>query len=135
MSSGKCAFSAPLIAGKFGCKHAEATATRNGPDISCRSADSAARCAALLVELKNIALPAFGVEDDPLSMPHSTLVKIESGGLLGLQHQLSSEAPEATRVENIDGLVQRVWARYPNFAALPAAEISAAILAYKPRRR
>ncbi|MCK7509928.1 MAG: hypothetical protein MZV70_41785 [Desulfobacterales bacterium] len=75
--SGRCAFGAPLITHQFGCRKAEEVTRRGGPDIARTDGAAAARCEALLARLKVAALPAFGVEDDLLSMPHSVLVKIQ----------------------------------------------------------
>ena len=86
----KCAFSQTLIGGQFACAHAEPVVRRGGAEIACRSADASQRCATLMQCLKDAALPAFGVEDDLLSMPHSVLVKIQFGGLLGVQRLLDT---------------------------------------------
>lgn len=47
-------------------------------------------------------MPAFGIEDDLLSMPYSTLVKIQTGGLLGLRRLLTDAPAAPATVTNID---------------------------------
>ncbi len=132
MDEYKCAFSAPLITEEFGCAQARPVTRRTGPDVACMSAPSQARCAELLQRLKDAALPAFGVPDDPLSMPHSVLQKIQYGGLLGLQRQLQRD--EAT-VRDIDALVRDVVARYTKLDAVPLADIVQDMTGYKLRSR
>lgn len=133
MDTFKCAFNGTLVAQTFGCVHAEPVARRGGPDIACRSSTSHRRCAEVFDRLKTAALPAFGVEDDLLSMPHSVLMKIQHGGLLGLQRLLDG-AP-ANRVENVDGLVERAFGRFRTADAFPCADAVADMTGYQLKRR
>jgi hypothetical protein len=81
----KCPFAAALITELAACRHAEQVVRRGGAEFDCRSAGEHERCQAVHEALKIRALTAFGVEDDLTSMPHSVLVKIQCGGLRGLQ--------------------------------------------------
>jgi len=103
--------------------------------IACRSADACARCDALLQRLKQDALPAFGVEDDLLTMPHSVLVKIQFGGLLGVQRLIDAENATAESVSNINALVMQAAQKFPGLDELPCAQIVDDMTGYKPRRR
>jgi hypothetical protein len=131
MEAHKCPFSAPLVTHQFGCPRAQEVVRRGGAEIDCNEAAACARCTRLFERLKAAALPAFGVEDDLLSMPHSVRVKIQHGGLLGLQRRLTGTAGE--RVDDIDRLVAEVEARYGE--SIPVAEVVEDITAYKPRGR
>ena len=132
MEERKCPFSAPLVTQQFGCVHAKEVIHRGGTEIACTNADAQPRCARLFQRLKAVALPAFGVEDDLLSMPHSVLVKIQYGGLLGLQRLLSGPAD---RVENIDALLQEVHMKWGDIETISCDPLAADITAYKPRSR
>jgi hypothetical protein len=132
MQEYKCAFSVPLLTGEFGCAHARPVTRRTGPDMACTSAASHARCGALFKRLKEAALPAFGVEDDPLSMPQSVLQKIQYGGLLGLQRLLQRKD---AAVPDVDSLVSDVLMRYAALDAIPCGEIVADMTGYKLRGR
>jgi len=111
----KCPFAAPLTKGDFGCRHAKEVVRRGGSEIDCRSAADHERCRELFLGLKRAALPAFEVEDDLTTMPHSVLVKIQYGGLLGLQRLIrEGAAPDA--IEDVSMLVSEVQA---SFGALP----------------
>lgn len=132
MEEYKCTFAAPLITGQFGCVHARPVARRGGPDIACSVHDSHDRCAQIFERLKAVALPAFGVEDDLLSMPHSTLVKIQTGGLLGLQRLLADAPAAPATVTNIDELVET--ATKMGLEGLAFAQLVDDITSYKVRR-
>ena len=133
MAELKCAFSAPLITHQFGCRKAEEVTRRGGPDIACTDGVAAARCEALFARLKAAALPAFGVEDDLLSMPHSVLVKVQYGGLLGVQRVLRAEPQVAERVDDIHTLVTEASLRFSDEVA--CASLVADITSFKPRAR
>lgn len=134
MSGYKCAFSNTLVTNQFGCARGEPVARRGGPDVACTSEPAHQRCEQLFQRMKAEALPAFGVEDDLLTMPHSVLVKIQHGGLLGLQRLLGGDAA-ASRVPDVGALVESALARYPSVAAIPCAELVESMTAYKLKRR
>ena len=133
MEQHKCPFSAPLVSHQFSCTHAQEVIRRGGTEVDCTDASAHTRCEQLFHRLKAAALPAFGVEDDLLSMPHSVLVKIQYGGLLGLQRLLSDADAPTGRVEDIDRLVGAFLARHGESASVDA--VVEDITAYKPRAR
>jgi hypothetical protein len=135
MEEHKCPFSAPLISQQFDCVHAQEVIHRGGAEIACTDAQAHARCEPLFLHMKAAALPAFGVEDDLLSMPHSVQVKIQYGGLLGLQRLLPGAAVVPERVGNIDALVVNALTRFGSLDAVPCEQIVVDITAFKPRSR
>lgn len=133
MEARKCPFSAPLITHQFGCGRSQEVVRRGGAEIDCTDASACQRCVQLFERLKAAALPAFGVEDDLLSMPHSVLVKIQHGGLLGLQRILVAAAAVTERVEDIDRLVNEAQARYGE--TVPVEAVVADMTTFKLRAR
>jgi hypothetical protein len=133
MSEHKCPFSAPLVTRQFGCTVSQEVIHRGGTEINCTDAAAHARCDRLFQRLKAEALPAFGVEDDLLSMPHSVLVKIQYGGLLGLQRLLQATPQVAERVEDVRTLVAEAALRFGDQP--PCAPLVEDITAFKPRAR
>jgi len=133
MTRHPCPFPTPLITHRFGCNRSQEVIRRGGTEIACQVGDSSARCIRLFGCLKAAALPAFGVEDDLLSMPHSVQVKIQHGGPLGLQQLLSGDSSLPERIEDLDHLVAEVVARFDDH--LPCEAVLEAMLAFKPRAR
>jgi hypothetical protein len=131
----KCPFGAPLVTHQFGCAKAREVVRRGGAEIDCTDADAAKRCEQLFLQLKTAALPAFGVEDDLLSMPHSVLVKIQHGGLLGLQRVLAGTLVAEERVVDVSVLVRDAFVRYGQGDAIPCGECVADITGFKLRAR
>ena len=133
MEARKCPFGAPLVTHQFGCSKAQEVVRRGGAEIDCTDTAACERCARLFERLKVAALPAFGVEDDLLSMPHSVLVKIQHGGLLGLQRVLAAADAVTERVEDVDRLAAEVQARYDE--AVPVDSVVADMTNFKLRAR
>lgn len=135
MDEYKCAFSSTLITNQFGCEKAEQVTRRGGPDIACTSDEAHHRCDKLFQQMKAAALPAFGVEDDLLSMPHSVLVKIQHGGLLGLQRLLEPGTADSGAVQNVHALVDQAVGKYNHLDAIPCPALVQDMTSYKLRRR
>ncbi len=135
MEEYKCAFSNTLVTNQFGCEQGEPVARRGGPDVACRSNEAHRRCEKLFAQMKSAALPAFGAEDDLLTMPHSVPMKIQFGGLLGLQRLLQAGAAGSGEVKNVHALVAQAVEKYNSVEAIPYPALVADMTAYKLRRR
>ena len=131
----KCPFAAPITAGRTACRNAQEVVRRGGSEYDCRSKADHTACTALFERLKAAALPAFEVEDDPLSMPHSTLVKIQFGGLLGLARLLTEGTGQTAELADVSGLVALARERYGDVGLVPCAELTGDMLGYRLDRR
>lgn len=130
-----CPFSSTLLQDDFGCRHASHIVRRGGAEIACSAAPAHARCAQLFQQLKDVALPAFEVADDLLQMPHSVLVKIQYGGLLGLQRHILPDAAQKTGIEDINALIETAIGRYSSLEEIPCNALVEAITSHKLSRR
>jgi len=119
MEEYKCAFSNTLVTNQFGCEKGMQVTRRGGPDVVCASDEAHQQCEKLFQRMKQTALPAFGVEDDLLSMPHSVLVKIQFGGLLGLQRLQGDSTDESAAIKNIHGLVSQAIGKHGSLDVIP----------------
>jgi hypothetical protein len=136
MSELICPFSSTLVQEDFACAKANPIVRRGGAEIACATEPAHARCRRLFQRLKDVALPELGVEDDLLKMPHSVLVRIQYGGLLGLQRSLDSSTGTGSTVGDIDSLVAAAVESYGSVEAIPCADFCDAIVSYRlPGRR
>ena len=62
--------------------------------------------------IKAAALAEQDYADDLTRVPHSLLVRIQYGGLLGLQRLIDNSGTSATRIADIDSLVETALARF-----------------------
>lgn len=128
-----CPFGSTLVTETCACVHAEQVVRRGGAEIVCQDDAAYSRCSNLFQHLKQVALPAFDVEDDLTTMPHSVLQKIQFGGLLGLQTLVTDHAPD--QVANVASLLDEVEAKLGNIDNLPVDELLPYITEYKLKRR
>ena len=131
-----CPFGATLAKDDFGCRQSAKIIRRGGTEIACMREDAHLRCTGLFQSLKDIALPAFEVEDDLLQVPHGVLVKIQFGGLLGLQRISNNPEPEKQGIRDINTLVESSIDKFITIDAIPFESLLEDITTYKlPRRR
>jgi hypothetical protein len=130
-----CPFGQALLPGDFGCRRATVVTRREGPGIACDSLDACNRCAEVLARLKETGLPALGFTDDPAQLPHGAAMKVQMGGLLGLQRQLDALAGASAVVADVDALVGAAVARYGSAGALPYAQLVPDMGAFQLKRR
>ena len=136
MGESICPFSATLVTEDFGCRNAAGIVRRGGAEIACTSDTAHARCRKLFQRLKAAALPAFGVADDLLQMPHSVHVKIQYGGLLGLRRITSPAEEQRSAVRDIDQMVSSAAGRFSSLDDIPYSELLDDMTGYRlPRRR
>ncbi len=135
MEGYKCAFSSTLVTGQFGCEKGEQVTRRGGPDVVCASDEDHQQCEKLFQRMKQAALPAFGAEDELLSMPHSVLVKIQFGGLLGLRRLQGNGTDGSTAVKNIHGLVDQAIGKHGGLDAIPCQAFVEDMTSCKLKRR
>lgn len=146
--SQKCPFAAPITVGRAGCRHAVEVVRRGGSEYDCASAADRAVCVEVFSALKRQGLEAFGVEDDLSSMPHSVLVKIQTGGLDGLRRLLreapsgGSGAEDARESEpgsadeaDIAALIKAAADAYGGVSAIPFEKTASDMLACRLERR
>ena len=128
-----CPFGSTLVTEACHCVHAEQVVRRGGAEIVCQNKAAYERCTELFQNIKNVALPAFEVEDDLTTMPHSVLQKIQFGGLSGLQ-QLIAQQPTET-IADIAGMLDTLQTKYSTLDTLPYSELVPIITEYKLKRR
>ncbi len=131
MEQDNCVFRDTQITEQFGCRHGQAVTRRGGPDVVCRSPSARARCSELYQRIKAVGLAALGVVDDPLQMPHSALLKIQFGGLLGIAELLDVGQDE---IGDIDALLDEAAGRYGSVSAIPVDQLAGRIAAFRVRR-
>ena len=131
--SDTCCFAITQISNEFGCQHGELVTRRAGPDIACQSVECREKCLEVYEHMKKAGLDAFEYEDDLTQVPHGIWVKIQFGGLLGLQAEIAGEASHS--VEDISYLINSLEQRYNHFEQLPYEKIVSSMQSYKTRTR
>ena len=130
-----CPFSAPLVKKDFACSHAQEIIRRGGAEIACQQLAAHSVCKLLHSTIKLSSLAAMDLEDDLLSLPHNVLVKIQYGGLRGLQNLVAAGVGDNHQVADIATLVAAATAKYSSVQNIPLESINETISDYKVARR
>ena len=131
----KCPFAAPITTARAACRHATEVVRRGGSEYDCADAAAHDRCTALFIGLKRTGLDAFQVEDDLTQMPHSVLVKIQTGGLTGLRWLLEPAADPDAPIADVSALVADAAEAYGGVEQVPVAALAEDMRACKLERR
>jgi hypothetical protein len=130
-----CPFSAPLAQEVCNCKHAVKVIRRGGEEVACNNEALHATCKAVQEHCRQASLADMGLEDDLLSVPHSTLVKTQFGTLLGLQQTMAGTDYAIDTQPDIPDLITAVITRFSTVREIPTDLTTRASNEYKLQRR
>ena len=129
-----CSFEKAILTRFCNCELARKINIAEREAVCCRSAGACADCGELHGLLRHNAMFTLKlIHEGPL--PHAKELKVQCGGLLGLQRALGVDAADQTRVDNVFGLVAAAQKKYGSLSELPYSEIVQSIAAYEGRRR
>ena len=103
--------------------------------VACSSGTAHQHCQQFIELMRqnaSFALQLTRIED---ALPHAKEIKVQTGGLLGLQKLLMPENAEREKVSDIAGLLQKALDEYHDFSALPFTEIIKTIVSFEGRSR
>lgn len=129
-----CPFEKSILTRQCRCEYAHRFHIADREGTGCRSASAQPMCVDLLHLLRANAQFALGMVDMPKALPHQKAMKVQMGGLIGLQ-RLMLPTCKTSRVENIYGLIRSAQEAYGDLNSLPFAEIIRSIASYQAKRR
>ena len=104
--------------------------------VSCQSQQAVQRCKKILeLTRKNAGFALKLPETDGSPLPHAKEIKVQVGGLLGIQTLVFSEKENAEKVEDIDLILRTSLEQYGDFPSLPFTEIVKSITTFKGRKK
>ncbi len=131
MSERPCTFEKAILADCVECECADRIHIAEHEKVICRHQASLSRCISLHDLLRHsFAFALKNLHEDAV-LSHAQEMRVQCGGLLGLQNVLNGE----TEVENVDALLDAVLQRWGGLSEIPYSEvIHAAALCYKGRQ-
>lgn len=129
----RCVFEKAINSRICNCSKSQRFNLADREGVACTHSMSLQRCNEFLSQLKDKARFALKriVVDQPLA--HTEEIKIQNGGLIGLQEQLKSSKEGS--IQNIDALISLAEQEFKNLAGFPYSEIMQVITTYKIRDR
>lgn len=129
----RCVFEKTVLSRRAACTHAHRFCLADREGVTCQDEAAMASCKEVLDYMRNKA--GFALKqtriDGPL--PHAKEIKVQTGGLLGLQAQLGHRAEQ--QIPDISSLIDEALKRCGGLHALPYAEITRSIVLFDGRGR
>jgi len=129
-----CVFERAILSAACQCRLSQRLMIAEREAGACRSQAAQSECADLLAQMRRSAQFVLKLTHVDGPLPFGQEIKVQAGGLLGLQ-QLLSPDEHMRRVSDVRGLVEEARARFGELGRLPYQEIVKAIGSYQHRRR
>lgn len=129
-----CPFEKAIVSRVCGCREARKTNIGEREAMNCGDEEAQLQCVELLTQIRRRANFALGLTHMPSALPHAKAVKLQCGGLLGLQHALDG-GDQPDRVSDIRGLVKRALKRCGALEKMPFEQLVRTMAQYDHRQR
>jgi hypothetical protein len=131
----RCVFEKTINSRRCSCTKSMRFHLADREGIACKSASGNALCIELLNTMRRNARFALHLTSADAPLPHAKEIKVQTGGLLGLQGLLYPDKAEATNIDNVIGLIDLAMQQYGRLQDLPYAAIVQAIVRFQGRRK
>jgi hypothetical protein len=126
-----CAFEKGVLARCISCSRAEKHLLAERETVNCNDADAQARCTELKTLLRGHSAFALKIPHIGAQLPHAKELKIQCGGLKGLQTAVS----DADSVEDAFALIEAALAAHGTLHDFPYSDIVQGVVHFEARRR
>ncbi|MGE5027362.1 MAG: hypothetical protein ACM3JK_02715 [Betaproteobacteria bacterium] len=130
-----CPFEKAILICQCDCREARRVNIAERLTVNCLAARAQSDCSLLLELLRRNSAFALKLTHADEVLPHAKYVKVQCGGLLGLQATLQPEQADAPQVDDIRGLVLEARERFGSLEDLPYNEIVRGIAGFQVRKR
>ena len=131
----RCILEKALNSRKVTCSHSRRLFLADREAVACNTQAAQTRCIALLERLRDSARFALQMTHIGGPLPHNKEIKVQTGGLLGLQALLHPDRAGTDEVTDVFGLINEAELRYGGLAEFPYQDIVKHITRFQGRRR
>ena len=131
----RCVFEKAINARRCSCNKSQRFNLADREGVSRTSESGCIRCKQLLGLLRNNAGFALQMTNVPGPLPHSKEVKVQIGGMLGIQKLLHPDMSNDDLVHDINGLAETAVQQFSALDNLPYSEIVKSIVNFEGRLR
>ena len=127
----RCVFEKAINSRICSCSRSHRFNLADREGVACNSLPRLERCNHLLTELREKARFALRRRKASQTLAHADEIKIQNGGMLGLQLQVDQN--EAPTVKDIDSLIHRAESQFDGINGFPYSQLMQGIIAYRAR--
>ena len=129
-----CPYERSILTNHCACSNARRFCIGEREGINCASDEAQARCLELLKLMRQQARFALKSTREGAALPHAKAMRIQVGGLRGLQATVTPDEPVPTKIANISGVIETAITHFGELANIPFQTIIQQIAAFKGRR-
>ncbi len=130
-----CAYEKGILTNNCACSLAHKFCIAEREGVHCASDEAQATCVQLLELLRRQARFALKTTSDRTALPHAKAMRIQVGGLRGIEAAVNPGQPVPARIADIRRTIEAAIAKYGSLAEFPFQEIVKQIAAYQGRQR
>jgi len=130
-----CVFAKAILRRCCRCSRSQKLFIAEREAVACKSPGARQRCAEVLEVLHSKAIFALRLPHAESILPHGKELKVQCGGMLGLQQALLPEQANAEVVEDINSLLEDAIEDFGTVEALPYGEVVKGITGFQPRAK
>lgn len=135
LSQRPCVFEKAINSRRCNCKHSARFHLADREGVACESDAGNALCIALLDAMRRNARFSLHITQAVGPLPHAKEIRVQIGGLLGLQKLLHPEMTQADSVHDINGLATEAIDRYRRVENLPYELIVQTLASFEGRSK
>ena len=131
----RCIFEKTINSRRSTCAQSRRFHLADREGIACNSAAGKALCTELLDRMRSKARFALHTTNASGPLPHAREIKVQTGGMLGLQAVVYPDRAASQNVDNILGIIDQALEEYQNLDHLPYDVIVQSIVKFEGRRK
>lgn len=130
-----CAFEKGVLTNQCGCCEVEKRLIAEREAAHCKSDQAQENCIRFLSILREHARFALKLHDEQNALPHAKAIKLQIGGLRGLQMVVNEMTQPDRIIPDVEGLISQALDKYSDLEDLPFSTIMQQVAAYQGRKR
>jgi len=131
----RCPFEKALNSRRCDCSQSQRFLLAGRDGVGCRSKDSQTNCLELLTQTRCKAQFALHLTKVDGPLPHNKEIRVQIGGLQGLQSLLDPKLKADKPLEDVSHIVSAVREQFGSFEQLPFDQIVKSILSFVGRKK
>jgi hypothetical protein len=131
----RCVFEKTINSRRCTCNSSQRFHLADREGIACKSATGNALCIEFLHSMRSNARFALQLTSAEGPLPHAREIKVQTGGLLGLQGLIYPDKAGNANIENAIGLIDSAVEKFGRMEDLPYDIIVQSIVKFEGRRK
>ena len=133
VNNAPCVFAKAILRRCCACSRSQKLFIAEREAVACKSPGGRQRCDEVLQVLRDKATFALKLSQIDGPLPHAKELKVQCGGMLGVQESLTQESAEL--VADIHQLLENAFDEYGSAETLPYTEVVRTITRFVPRKK